>query len=255
MFSLKNYKLIIYITLALVIVISFALTNVFLQQIISGSLSGASIIYVILNLLLNFGMFFMVFRFAQQLIEKETTLKELLNQIHIRNEEVEAKEEIIEEKEFDIESIIQQIIPESPQNMGIEKFTEKILANIAKVSELVQGVFYIKDKESGTFNVKGRYAFYSNQIPASFIEGETLPGQVAKDKKIMNIKDIPENYCIVVSGLGSSSPRNILILPILEKGETIGIIELATFKPYNSNFEKLFEKLSVLLSKIIVKIK
>lgn len=255
MVTLKNYKLTLYIILALVVIISFGITNLLLQQIISGTLGAFSILYIILNLLLNFGMFFMVFRFAQQLIEKETALNELLNQIQSKNELIESKEEIIEEKEFDAELIIQQIIPDSPQNMNIEKFTEKILANIAKVSELVQGVFYVKDRSTGSFNAKGKYAFYSSNLPISFVEGETLPGQVAKDKKIINIKNIPENYCIVVSGLGSSSPRNILILPILEKGDTIGIIELATFKPYDANFEKLFEKLSVLLNKIIVKIK
>ena len=68
--------------------------------------------------------------------------------------------------------------------MTIEKFTEKVLANIAKVSELVQGVFYIKDKGTGNFELKGNMQYYANQLPASFIEGETLPGQVAKDKKI-----------------------------------------------------------------------
>ena len=255
MFPLKNYKLVIYITLTLVVILSFALTNLLLGLIISGSLNGLSIIYIILNLLLSFAMFFMVFRFAQQLIEKESALQELTKQLHLKNEVVETTEETKEEIEFNIDEIIQKIIPESPQNMTIEKFTEKILANIAKVSELVQGVFYVKDKATGNFNVKGKYAVYSNQLPPSFLEGETLPGQVAKDKKLINIKNIPENYCVVVSGLGSSSPKNILIFPVLEKGETIGIIELATFKAYETNFEKLFEKLSVLLSKIIVKIK
>jgi two-component system chemotaxis sensor kinase CheA len=196
----------------------------------------------------------MVFRFAQLLIEKETAINEITKQLQKKNEVTEIIEEIKEEKELDIEKIIQQIVPESPQNMTLEKFTEKVLANIAAISELVQGVFYVKNKTTGAFEAKGKYAYYASQPPVSFAEGESLPGQVAKDKKLVNIKDIPENYCVVVSGLGSCSPKDLLIFPLLEKGETTAIIELATFKPYDTNFEKVFEKVSPLLSKIIVKI-
>ncbi len=160
-----------------------------------------------------------------------------------------------ETKKIDIEELIQQIIPPSPQSMGIEKFSEKVLANIAKISELVQGVFYVKNKENGEFSPVGKYAYFSNQPPKSFIEGETLPGQVAKDKKLLNINNIPTDYFTVVSGLGESLPRNLLILPIPDKEGTIAVLELATFKAYNKDFEKLFEKLAILLGKIINKIK
>jgi hypothetical protein len=255
MVSLKNYKLVVYIILACVVILSFALTNLLLGLIISGSIGSYAILYIIFNLLLNFTMFFFIFRFAQQLIEKESALREILNQLQTKNEIAENTIETKEEKKFDLDEILQQIIPASPQNLTIELFTEKILANIAKVSGLVQGVFYIKDKSTGQFNVKGKYAYYSNNLPQPFFEGETLTGQVAKDKKIIQINNIPEEYFVVVSGLGKSSPGNLLIIPVIEKDETIAVIELATFMAYDEEFEKLFEKLSVLLGKIIIKIK
>jgi len=255
MISFKNYKILSYVVLALVVIISFALTNLLLNLVIIGKLSGYVIIYVIINLLLNFSMFFIVFRFAQQIIEKESVLQELMRQLQTSKEETKTAIESDEEKKLNIEEIIQQIIPPSPQSFTIEKFTEKVLANIAKVSDLVQGVFYIKYKGSAKFEPAGKYAYYANQPPLPFIEGETLPGQVAKDKKILNINNIPENYFTVVSGLGKSSPNNLLIIPIIEKEDTIAIIELATFKPYDKEFEKVFVKMATLLSKILLKIK
>jgi putative methionine-R-sulfoxide reductase with GAF domain len=255
MVSLKNYKNFSYLVLALVVIISFAITNLLINLVVNGKLSGFVIVYIILNLLLNFAMFFFVFRFAQQLIEKETALNELVNQIQNSKEDSENNDVIIEEKEFNFDQIIEQIIPVSPQNMSIEQFTEKTLANIAKVSELVQAVFYIKNTQTGEFVATGKYAYYSNQLPPAFLEGETIPGQVAKDKRIININNIPQNYFTVVSGLGKSSPGNLIIIPIVEKDETIGIIELASFVPYNKDFEKTFEKLAALIGKIIIKIK
>jgi putative methionine-R-sulfoxide reductase with GAF domain len=255
MISFKNYKILSYTVLALVVIISFALTNLLLNLVIIGKLSGYVIIYVILNLLLNFSMFFIVFRFAQQIIEKESALQELMKQFQTSKNETENIIDSEEEKRLNIEEIVQQIIPQSPQSLTIDKFTEKVLANIAKVSDLVLGVFYIKNKDSVQFEPAGKYAYYANQLPAPFIEGETLPGQVAKDKKILNINNIPEKYFTVVSGLGKSSPNNLLIIPVIEKDETIAVIELATFKPFDKEFEKVFLKMAALLGKILLKIK
>ena len=255
MISLKNYKNFSYLVLALVVIVSFAITNLLVNLIVNGKLSSFVIVYIILNLLLNFAMFFFVFRLAQQLIEKETALTELINQIQSSKETAKSNEDVIDEKEFNSDEIIEKIVPVSPQNLNIDQFTEKVLANIARVSELVQGVFYIKNIETGKFTAKGKYAYYSNQLPPPFFEGETMPGQVAKDKKLINISSIPPNYFTVVSGLGKSSPGNLLILPIIEKDETIAIIELATFVPYDKNYEKTFEKLAALIGKIITKIK
>ncbi len=255
MISIKNLKIFTYIILLLVIIISFILTNIFLNFIIAGKLSAYNIIYVILNLILNFTMFFIVFRYSQQLIEKETNLKEIMQNRQTSDEILKIETEPEEQKELNVDEIIKQIIPQSPQNLTLENFSEKILANIAKVSELVQGVFYVKNKTDGQFHPIGKYAFYSNQPPDSFIEGETLPGQAAKDKKILNINNVPEDYFTIASGLGKSSPNNLLIFPIPDKEEIIAVAELATFKAYDKDFEKLFEKLAVLLGKIIVKIK
>jgi transcriptional regulator with GAF, ATPase, and Fis domain len=255
MVSLKNYKNFSYIVLALVVIVSFAITNLLINLVVNDKISSFSIIFVILNLLLNFLMFFFVFRFAQQLIEKETALNELVHQIQSSKEIAENAEIEIEEKEFNVDGIIEQIIPASPQNMTIEQFTEKVLANMARVSELVQAVFYVRNPQTKEFTAKGKYAYYVDKEPPAFFEGESLPGQVAKDKKIININNVPQSYFTVVSGLGKSSPGNLLILPIVEKDETIGIIELATFIPYDKDFEKTFEKLSALIGKIIIKIK
>lgn len=252
---LRNYKILTYILLTLVVIISFLITNLLLNLVISEKLSGYTIIYIILNLILNFSMFFIVFRLVQIIVEKDIALKELVNHIQSTKEENESSETHAEVKEFNADDIIQQIIPASPQNLKINEFTEKILANISKVTELVQGVMYVKNKETGMFSVSGRYAYYSNDEPKSFYEGESLPGQVAKDKKIINVGNIPDNYLTVVSGLGNSNPRNLIIIPILEKEETVAIIELATFKKFDKDFEKIFEKMSLLIGKIIVKIK
>jgi len=44
--------------------------------------------------------------------------------------------------------------------------------------------------------------------------------------------------------LGSSSPRHLLIIPVIVNNETIAIIELASFKEFKKSWVKLFEELA-----------
>jgi hypothetical protein len=252
---IKKYKILAYSFLAFVVAISFLLTNLLLTLIINEFLSSFSIVYIIINLILNFSMFYLVFRLIQVVIEKDAALTELYKQINISKETSEQPEIISDIKEFNTDEIIQQIIPHSPQNLTKQQFCEKILANIAKVSGLVQGIIYIKNKEDGEFSAVGKYAYYSTEPIKPFFEGDSLPGQVAKDKKLINVNKVPDDYFKVVSGLGQSKPGNILIFPIIEKDEVIAVAELSSFTPYSKDFEKLFEKLSTLAGKIIQKLK
>ena len=52
---------------------------------------------------------------------------------------------------------------------------------------------FVKEKESDIFNVAGKYAYFGEEQPKSFKYGETLSGQVAKNKTALNLKEIPEN--------------------------------------------------------------
>lgn len=165
----------------------------------------------------------------------------------------EVKEDIVEEKEtkIDFNQVVSQIIPSSDLS-NMEKFGELMLANIAKRFEIVQGLFYQKNLESGIFSFTAGYAFFSESQPASYIEGDTLPGQVAKNKQVLNLDKVPEGYISILSGLGKGSPKHLLIVPLVStSNETIGIIELASFKPYSSQQEELFSVLGRKLGDIL----
>mgnify|MGYP001824916615 CR=1 FL=1 len=69
---------------------------------------------------------------------------------------------------------------------------------------------------------------------------------------MVNITSIPEGYLQVESGLGSSSPDNLLIIPLLLNKETIGIIELASFHSLDGETEWTFKNLSKIIGNSLV---
>lgn len=165
----------------------------------------------------------------------------------------EVKEQSAEEivVKIDTEQLTSQIIPKADLS-DMEKFGELMLANIAKKFDIVQGLFYQKNVESGIFSFTAGYAFFSETAPVSYIEGDTLPGQVAKNKQLLNLDKVPDGYITILSGLGKGSPKHLLIFPIVSSGnETIGIVELASFKPFSSQQEELFSALGRKLGELL----
>lgn len=163
-----------------------------------------------------------------------------------------AIESYVSPYEVDIDVVAENIVPRIVQKESIEDYAERILRNLAKYFQIVQGIIYMKNVKSELFESLCTYAYTLNGSPPSFKLGEGIPGQVAKNKTLLNLKKVPENYLEVESGLGASPPRNLVILPILLNKETIGIIELATFQEIDGEAEWILKNLAKIIGNAMV---
>ncbi len=81
--------------------------------------------------------------------------------------------------------------------------------------------------------------------------GETLIGEAAARKKTIHLTDVPNSYVNIVSGLGESTPKSILIKPLLVKDQLLGVLEVASLHeiaPYKLEFlDKVTANISVSL--------
>jgi hypothetical protein len=112
---------------------------------------------------------------------------------------------------------------------------DRIIWKICDHFELSQALLYIKE-EGGQLTLQASYAFIlSENDPRSIISGEGLTGQAVMDGKPYFIKDIPEGYMKVISGLGESLPKSLLIIPCLSKMEVKCVFELSSLKEYTKN--------------------
>ncbi|OQY03093.1 MAG: hypothetical protein B6I20_05805 [Bacteroidetes bacterium 4572_117] len=167
-----------------------------------------------------------------------------------RNEEEQRKLSEIEKKRNKIVNSLMDGLT----NIGEEKkYCEKLLSNLAKHYEIVQGIIFIKD-ENDSFRKSATYAYYSENEVNEFIEGVGIAGQVAKNKALINISNLPENYLTILSGLGSSAPANLVIFPILAENKTVGVVELATFVKIDKLAEQVLTVLSRMLGEQIQKL-
>jgi hypothetical protein len=120
-----------------------------------------------------------------------------------------------------------------------------ILKNLAGEFEMVQGMFFSLQKNSGKFHITNTYAFTGENDPPPFIAGEGLSGQAVSDRKIIILKKLPDSYSPVQSGLGKGKPSFLYIIPIIFENEVIGIIEMSTFREIDEerlNILNIFNK-------------
>jgi len=94
------------------------------------------------------------------------------------------------------------------------------------------GVIYLF--ENGQLSLAGSYAFHYRKQNASNIKlGEGLVGQAAQEKKTIVFTEIPDDYIKINSGLGNTSPKNIIILPLLQDGALKGVVEIGANRQFS----------------------
>lgn len=130
------------------------------------------------------------------------------------------------------------------------------LQAVCKTLDAGQGALYEASDQDGKRKVElaGGYALNLGESASIEYEfGEGLIGQAAVEGRTLYVDDIPEGYIKIISGLGSASPRYLLIVPVKNQNETLGVIEIASFSELTDDKRKFVEEAAQLLEKALVK--
>ena len=94
------------------------------------------------------------------------------------------------------------------------------------------GALYVREAHGGLRRVAS-YGFSREQEKAeqSFYSAEGLVGQVAQNRRLLTLDQLPADYLKVSSGLGHGEPLTVALLPIDNDGEVNGVIELGFLRP------------------------
>ncbi|MFC8723036.1 response regulator, partial [Kitasatospora sp. NPDC057198] len=108
------------------------------------------------------------------------------------------------------------------------------------------GTCYLaEDTEDGT--VLSRAAAYGHHYadtPRRFGLGESLIGQAGRSRRPIAIAELPPGYAEIGSGLGSATPRELLIQPITMEDKLLGVVEVATLHHFTDLHRDFLERLA-----------
>ena len=113
-----------------------------------------------------------------------------------------------------------------------KEILDAALTTICKQLYAGQGAIYEASETECKRTVKLESGYALNigeSTTISYEFGEGLIGQAAASGQSLYVDDVPEGYIKIVSGLGSSSPKYLLIVPLKHNGHVLGVLEVASF--------------------------
>jgi methyl-accepting chemotaxis protein len=121
----------------------------------------------------------------------------------------------------------------SGDNRMHKDFYDRILAFLVKYSGSNQGgIFILNDHkpEDPFLDLTACYAYDKKKCADKRIAvGQGMLGQCFLEKKITIVTRVPQYYVSITSGLGEATPDFLLMVPIQVNGQSLGVLELASF--------------------------
>jgi putative methionine-R-sulfoxide reductase with GAF domain len=142
---------------------------------------------------------------------------------------------------------------------NINTLGDKIISSLVQYTGSNQGGLYIlndEDQSNKFLELVSLFAFNAKKFEKQKIRlGEGLVGQTFLEKETTLLKEIPDEYIRISSGLGDANPKSILVVPLKVDKEIYGIVELASFKNYEPHEVAFVERLAETIASTLSSVK
>ncbi len=138
-------------------------------------------------------------------------------------------------------------------DIDLQSLGDRILKFMTHYLNANQAALYLANDQEEVFYRISTYAYGKKKFQENKINyGTGLIGQCALEKEIIFLKEIPNDYIKITSGLGDATPRNLMIVPLLVHDDVKGVLELASFEIFETHtidfVRKMGENIAAVLS-------
>lgn len=122
-----------------------------------------------------------------------------------------------------------------------------IVSRTAQALDASHGALYLQQPtDERRFALTASYAFHRRKdLPNSFELGDGLVGQCALEGNRIEMTGAPADYVEIVSGLGKTAPISLILIPIKFESEVLGVMELASLRPFSTDDIELLESVAL----------
>ena len=145
------------------------------------------------------------------------------------------------------------------QSSNIETLSYSVVENVLDYMGAIQGAMYVvedSDESDIHFKLTAAVAYGRRKLISRRCElEEGLIGRCAFEKATVYLKQVPENYVRITSGLGDDNPTVILLIPLNSNEINYGVIEVAAFKPFEDYKIEFLEQVSETIAGTLATVK
>ncbi len=116
----------------------------------------------------------------------------------------------------------------------IPSLTTSIIKQVCRYAKIPVGALFMTEGDELRLTASYGYPFPTNPRPR-FKFGSGLVGEAARDRQVITLRDIPDNYLPITSGLGEATPAQILASPCTYQEQVMGVMELASLEPFTAS--------------------
>lgn len=161
-------------------------------------------------------------------------------------EENRAKENERRHRANEAFAMFSELMRKGSDNMF--ELSYSVINKLVEFTNCIQGgIFIVNDDDANDIflELTASVAYERRRYNKKRINiGDGLIGACAFEKEKIYLTDIPENYAEIRSGLGTSAPKSILLIPLLMEDNLIGVIELASLNFIDTHDTEFVEKVS-----------
>ncbi|UII18947.1 PAS domain-containing protein [Fulvivirga ligni] len=125
---------------------------------------------------------------------------------------------------------------------------DSIISNLVNYLKANQGGLFViegADTSEPYLELKAAYAYQRKKyVDVKIYPGQGLTGQCWIEGQRVFLKEVPDDYMNITSGLGEALPSCILLIPLKINDETYGVLELASFHVFEDFEIEFVEKLA-----------
>ena len=137
-------------------------------------------------------------------------------------------------------------------NGDLQELAYKLIKELVKYLEANQGGFFVRETDTTGekyLNLLACYAYKRKKFADKRIPwGEGIIGTTALEKKSFYITDIPDNYLEITSGLGKTNPKILLLTPLVNNEDVMGILEIASFSELEEFQIRFVEQVAAIIA-------
>jgi len=130
-------------------------------------------------------------------------------------------------------------------DLTYQELSQRIVDMICPYVGAPVAACYVFDPEDQLFKLTATFSCDNRgELRNSFALGEGLVGQAAKEKKLVTLTDVPEDYMRVRTAMFVVPSREVIAAPFVVDNKVVGIIEIATTREFAQRSAQLLETVS-----------
>jgi len=138
---------------------------------------------------------------------------------------------------------------------NLDETCNAVLASMVNYLDGDVGTFYLHNYTDILELQCSHATIDSNLIPKIIRLGQNRLGNVAQNMEPILLDNVPDDYLAIGSSTGKSQPAHLLLIPLVQNGQVEGVMEIASFTPFNPVTKEFVKQVAVNIASTIQSMK